>query len=91
MEALSDELDRLVAEQQQDDTGVIKPEFPGTQVPLTETLANHIGMDADGEIVTFFPRPPKGVLLTGTAKWHGTYGGYKRYGCRCEPCRAANA
>ena len=84
------ELERLVAQQTQDDNTTIRPEFPGWQVPFTNGLANCIGMDSDGEIVTFFPRPPKGVLLVATAAWHGTYGGYTAHGCRCVPCRAAN-
>lgn len=84
------ELDRLMAEQRQDDTGTIKPEFRG-QVPFTRGIANCIGIDTDGEIVTYWPRPPKGTLLVGSAPWHGTYGGYKNHKCRCVPCRAANA
>ena len=84
------ELDQLIAEQQQDDTDTIKREFRG-QVPFTNGIANCIGMDTDGEIVTYWPRPPKGTLLVGTAPWHGTYGGYKNHKCRCIPCKAANA
>ena len=88
METL-DELDRLVAEQKQDDTDTIKREFHG-QVPFTNGIANCIGMDTDGEIVTFFARPPKGTLLVGTAAWHGTRNGYTNHKCRCEPCTEAN-
>ena len=73
------ELERLVAQQTQDDNTTIRPEFPGWQVPFTNGLANCIGMVSDGEIVTFVPRPPKGVLLV--ARHMGsvacsTYGGY---------------
>ena len=89
VETLS-ELDRLIAEQKYDDTETIRPEFPGQQVPFTDGLANCIGVEIDGEIVTHWPRPPKGTLLVGAATWHGTYGGYTRRGCRCVPCTEAN-
>lgn len=81
-------LEQLIAEQQADDTSVVKPEWP-EQVPFTDGLANCIGMESDGEIVTNWPRPPRGTLLVGTAEWHGTYYGYTRMGCRKECCRAA--
>lgn len=86
---MSEELEALIAEQRSDDTDVIKPEFP-EQVPFTSGLANCIGTDEDGEIVACWPRPPKGTLLVGTAIWHGTYYGYKRKKCRCQPCTGAN-
>lgn len=83
------ELDRLIAEQNRDDTDTISPEFRN-QVPLTSGLANCVGYE-DGQIVTFYPRPPKGTLLIGTATYHGTRSGYKNHGCRCAPCKGANA
>ena len=82
------ELDRLIVEQRQDDTDTIRLEFP-EQVPFTDGLANCIGIDTDGEIVTNWPRPPRGTLLVGSAAWHGTYYGYIRKECRCEPCTSA--
>lgn len=86
-----DELERLIAEQAADGASfTVKPEFR-EQVPFTDGIANLVGMQPDGEIVSFEPRPPKGTLLVGTATWHGTYGGYKNHRCRCEPCRGANA
>lgn len=89
MGTVMEELDRLTADQERDDTQTIKPEFI-EQVPFTDGLANCIGVDEEGQIVTNWPRPPKGTLLVGTAAWHGTYGGYKNYKCRCVPCRRAN-
>ena len=83
------ELEQLVAEQEQDDTGRVKPEFPW-QVPFTDGLANCVGIDMNGEIETHWPRPPKGTLLVGTASWHGTRGGYNNHKCRCEPCTTAH-
>lgn len=83
------ELDRLVAEQKADDTETIKPEFR-EQVPFTRGIANCIGVEFDGEIITLWPRPPKGTLLIGDAPWHGTRGGYTNHACRCMPCREAN-
>lgn len=82
------ELELLIAEQAQDDTDVIKPEFRG-QVPLTNGISNCIGMELDGEIIAHFPRPPKGSLLVGCAPWHGSAGGYRNHRCRCEPCTEA--
>ena len=84
------ELDSLIAAQQHDDTETIRPEFPW-QVPFTNGIANCIGVDMDGEIETHWPRPPKGTLLTGSAPWHGTDGGYTRNQCRCQPCTKAHA
>ena len=84
------ELEELMEAQRADDTHTITPEFRD-QVPLTEGIANRIGMEPDGEIVSYEARPPRGTLLVGTASWHGTYGGYTRRACRCEPCTKANS
>ena len=84
------EIEELIEEQQRDDTHRVKPEFR-SQVPLTNGVANHIGIDQEGEIVTYWPRPPKGTLLVGHAAWHGTTGGYRNHGCRCNPCTEAQS
>lgn len=89
MEAQS-ELERLIEEQERDCSDTIRPEFY-EQVPLTEGIANCIGMEMDGEIVSRLPRPPRGTLLVGSAPWHGTRGGYENHKCRCDKCRDANA
>ena len=83
------ELDALIEAQKADDNETISPEFRG-QVAFTEGLANRIGMEMDGEIVSYEERPPKGTVLIATASWHGTYGGYTRQGCRCDRCTCAN-
>lgn len=83
------ELDLLIAEQEADDTHIVRPEFR-EQIPLTEGLSNCIGVDG-GEIVTNLPRPARGSLLIGTATWHGTNGGYQNHKCRCVPCKSAHA
>lgn len=81
------ELERLIAEQKADDTYSVKSEFRNT-IPL-EDIDSLLGMEPDGEIVSF-ERHPKGSVLVGTASWHGTSGGYTRNGCRCPACTQAN-
>ena len=71
-----------------DDRETVRPEFRD-QIPLTDGITNRIGMEIDGEIVSYEPRPPKGALLIGAAPWHGTRGGYQNYKCRCVPCTGA--
>lgn len=82
------ELDQLITEQEADDTYIVRPEFR-EQVPLTDLLSNHIGVEG-GEIVTNLPRPARGTLLIGAVTWHGTRTGYNNHKCRCAPCKAAN-
>lgn len=78
----------LLDEQTADDTDGMKPEFR-KQTPLTGDIENRIGMEINGEIVSYEPRPPRGSVLIGTAPWHGSTTGYRNHRCRCAPCRAA--
>lgn len=73
---------------EQEEPEIVKPEFR-EQVPFTDGMANCIGMELDGEIISRLPRPPRGSLLVGAAPWHGTRGGYQNHKCRCEPCTGA--
>jgi len=82
------EIDRLVEEQQRDDRDYIAPEFRDT-VPIDE-LDNLLGVSPDGGIVSF-EKHEKGSVLTGSAVYHGTFGGYTNHKCRCVRCRYANA
>lgn len=92
-----EELGLLIAEQQRDDThfvnrheGEISMDAPA---PNGEgVIGDLIGIDEDGEILTFGLRP--GRALADTPKRmreaeHGTIYTYRRLGCKCAPCRAA--
>lgn len=79
------ELDRLIEEQQRDDSGVVFPEHSDT-VSL-DGLENHLAVE-DGELIDMRPRE-RGSILVGGASWHGTIGGYNNHKCKCARCRAA--
>lgn len=91
MTSQPDELQQLIAEQAADmQSYTIKPEYR-EQVPFTDSIANLVGVQPDGEIVSYEPRPKRGTLLVGTATWHGSRSGYVNHKCRCKPCTDANS
>jgi hypothetical protein len=83
------EIDRLVDEQQRDDTTFISTEFPVDTVPI-ETLADSLAEMPDGEIA-YLGKHEKGTVLIGGATYHGTASGYVNHKCRCVPCKGAQA
>lgn len=89
-----EELELLIAEQQADDTHIIRK--PLNELSLDAPapgglglVSDFIGVDEDGEIISFLPREEG--LIAGSKIPHGTRGGYTNYRCRCNPCRSANA
>lgn len=79
------ELDRLIAEQEADDTLSILHDEAGHRDDITvEGLDNILAQDENGELVTFFPRE-RATVLVGGASHHGTLAGYTKHGCR-KPC-----
>jgi hypothetical protein len=80
------QLDRLIEEQEKDDSGVIYPEA-SDQVSLSG-LENSLAVDEDGELIDLRPRD-RGTVLVGGADWHGTIYGYARRKCKCLRCRGA--
>lgn len=96
------ELERLIAEQEADDTDFVRPEL---QAVSLEAVGEYIGGndtyfsgtedehysfgDEDNGIYSFL-EPQKGDVLVGGASWHGTFHGYTRRRCRCKPCTEAN-
>ena len=96
------ELDRLIAEQEKDDSTVILPErghesdidigvftdsFSVTDVYFAGSEDQHPS-DEDAEPVIDLPRQ-KGAVLVGGASWHGTLDGYNNHKCHCDRCKAA--
>lgn len=81
------ELDRLIAEQQKDDSSVVFGEQGHEHDVSIEGMENAITVE-DGEVVVSLPRE-RGTVLTGSASYHGTVAGYTKQKCRCEKCRAA--
>lgn len=94
------ELERLIREQEADDTPLVRPEGRltfsldatwNTQDPGgDDSFANLIGITEQGEIISFI-RPARGEVLNGTASYHGTDGGYTNQRCRCTKCRKAHS
>lgn len=89
------ELDLLIAEQERDDTNIVYAEnriFLDAQFVMgdgeAEGFSNLIGVDQEGEIISFI-RPRRGDVLTTGKSWHGTIGGYSNYKCKCARCKAA--
>lgn len=84
------ELEALIAEQEADDTYAVSPER--NVMPFTDGIANSIGMQLDGELVSFeHLNRPHGLVLREPATYHGTDGGYTNNRCRCVPCRDAHS
>jgi hypothetical protein len=83
-------LDRLIAEQEADDTSVVFGESGHENDITIHGLEDRLTTDDEGEAVYLAPRE-RGTILTGTATWHGTIYGYKRKLCKCARCTAANA
>lgn len=96
------ELERLVAEQQADDTFFARPE---PQSVSLENVDEYIGASdtyfagSEDEEYSFgdepdgvysFLEPQKGEILVAGASWHGTPYGYRRKKCKCVPCTEAN-
>ena len=81
------EIDRLVEEQQRDDTDYQAPEFASV-IPL-DSIEDQLGVQED-EIV-FVGKRERGSVLIGGATWHGTLAGYAKQKCRCRPCKDAKA
>lgn len=86
-----EELAQLIAEQEADDTHVVRPHRG--QVDIS-SIGNFVTTDDDGEVVCLLPKERGSVLrppVAGTESWHGTRSGYTNHGCRCRPCRKANS
>lgn len=84
-----EELARLVAEQEADDTPMCAPERAGdTSFQANPGLANMLAYDEAGEPISFV-KHEKGTILVGGADWHGTTGGYNNHKCRCDRCTQA--
>ena len=91
-----EELQRLIEEQRKDDTYEVRPErhvsfsLDATLPGSTElTFADVVGIDVDGQVRIFAPRP-MGHVLVGSKIPHGTSGGYTNWKCRCASCRKAH-
>lgn len=82
------ELERLIAEQEKDDSQVVYGEKGHEHDVSIEGMENAISVDEDGEVTIDLPRE-RGSILTGAATWHGTVAGYTKQGCRCPKCRKA--
>ena len=89
------ELELLIAEQQADDTyyvdrreGEVSLDAPSPDGK--SSLGDLIGVDEDGELIVFF-RPYSDTAFDTQKSQHGTLYGYRRLGCRCVPCKRANA
>lgn len=99
------ELELLVAEQQKDDTYYVD-RHPG-EISLDargpggtgSTISDYVGVDEEGDLVIFgAPRGSLRRVLGATPSFadprsitHGTIYSYRRLGCKCSPCRAAQA
>ena len=91
-----EELALLIEEQRADDTHIVRPDRVmryglrlDHQTDNDKDLSNLIGVDEDGEVVSFI-RAERGEILVGAAPWHGTEDGYTNHRCRCPRCRQAN-
>lgn len=89
------ELELLIAEQHADDTyyvdrheGEISLDAPSPDGH--STLGDMIGVDEDGELIVFFSAH-SGTAFDTQRSQHGSLYGYRRLGCRCAPCKRANA
>lgn len=90
------ELELLIAEQATDDTyfigkpaGEIGWDGPAPGSRNGGNVEDFVGVDLEGEIVSFLPRPEESVF--GVSLAHGTRSTYENLRCRCLACRAANA
>lgn len=83
------ELERLIAEQEKDDSTVVFGEKGHEHDVSIEGMENALTVDGDGEVVVSLPRE-RGSILVGAATWHGTRAGYTKHGCKCIPCTEAN-
>jgi hypothetical protein len=79
------ELERLIEEQEKDDTTLVSPEFRD-MVSLSGTAADFIATDEGGDVMDFLPRRRGDILIT---KKHGTNICYLR-GCRRPECTNAH-
>ena len=84
------ELERLIAEQEKDDSTVVFGEKGHEHDVSIEGMENALTVDGDGEVVVSLPRE-RGSILVGAAIWHGTRAGYTKHLCRCDRCKKANA
>lgn len=94
-----EELELLIAEQQHDDTyfidrreGEISLDAPTPD--RTRTIHDLIGVDEDGEVVTFLRNAAHlnySPLRDPRQTVHGTIYAYRRLRCKCAPCKAAQA
>ena len=96
----AEELELLIAQQASDDTHYARPEFrdvirldastvTSDRFDTGGVLSDLIGVDDDGEVLSFL-RPMKGSVLNGGAAYHGTEDGYVNHRCRCKRCRTAH-
>lgn len=94
------ELERLIAEQEKDDSGV---EFNHESGHRDDVSLEAVG-DSAYVVDTYFagtedehssydeeirPAIERGSVLSGSASWHGTITGYRKHGCRCVRCKEA--
>lgn len=85
------ELERLIAEQERDDTHVEFSREEGHREDVTiDGLENALSVDGEGEVAVRLHRA-RGEVLVGTASWHGTVAGRRKHGCKCRRCQAAAA
>lgn len=97
-----EELALLIEEQRQDDTHIVWPDRkqPDRSMKTISldalapgmhgaTFGDLIGVDEDGEIISFLPRS-RGFAM-GRHIPHGTPGGYTNHGCKCPRCTAAQS
>lgn len=82
------ELDRLIADQQKDDSSVVFGEQGHEHDVSIEGMENAITVDEDGEVTVSLPRE-RGAVLSGSANWHGTLTGARKHRCTCDRCRKA--
>lgn len=95
------ELERLIAEQQDDDTYFVRPEPQSVSLDAVEeyvggndtyfagTKDEHYSFGDEDNGVHSFLEPQKGDVLVSGASWHGTTHGYTRKRCRCMKCTEA--
>lgn len=96
------ELERLIAEQEADDTDFVRPEpqavsleavgeyIGGNDTYFSGAEDEHYSFGDEGNGIYSFLEPQKGDVLVGGASWHGTRHGYTRKRCRCQRCSEAN-
>lgn len=92
------ELERLIAEQEADDTDFVRPEpqtvsleavgeyIGGNDTYFADTENDHYSFGNEVNGVYSFLDPQKGDVLVGSASWHGTLHGARNKKCKCVKC-----